>query len=263
MNAMRFAACALVMFSVGIGFGAESNSALLIAAQKGDVAKVKALLAKGGAVNATDTKHGQTPLMLAATGGHIEVVRLLLANRADVNLKEPKFGQTALMFAALGGHVEVVKALVEKGADPNVKETKYGQTALRFAESKGHAKVVEFLRGDSPSDAPKVEGGAPPPPKVESLDDQLIAAAKEGDLAKVKALIGQGANPNARDDKGLTPFAWAARNWHPEVAEYLKKSEGRPEGPEIQAVPVSDAPSPLQKPAESDKRKPPPPEADE
>jgi len=60
---------------------------LISAAERGDTAVVKALLAKGVKVNARDI-YGSTALILAAGNGHLGVVRALLAKGAVVNAKD-------------------------------------------------------------------------------------------------------------------------------------------------------------------------------
>ena len=99
-----------------------NDSALIRAAEKGNLGEVRALLAKGANVNARD-KDGITALMMAASGGHLDVVRVLLAQGADVNAKVNNaqtggVDWTALSWAS-GHHPEVVLELLDKGADIN------------------------------------------------------------------------------------------------------------------------------------------------
>ncbi len=63
------------------------NEDLRAAAKKGDLPKVKSLLAKGAEVNAKD-KDALTALMFASMNGHREIVELLLDKGADVNAKD-------------------------------------------------------------------------------------------------------------------------------------------------------------------------------
>ena len=92
-------------------WGAEGD--LRDAAYKGDLARVKSLIAAKTDVNAQH-KAGGTALMWASVGGHVEVVRTLLAAKADVNAKNND-GRTALMEASKG-HDDVVKLLKKAGA---------------------------------------------------------------------------------------------------------------------------------------------------
>jgi len=87
------------------------NEDLLAAAKRGDLLKVKSLLAKGADVNAK-VDHGYTALMVASLNGHKEVVKLMLAKGADVNARSND-GETALMMAA---QEDVKKLLIMAGA---------------------------------------------------------------------------------------------------------------------------------------------------
>ncbi len=80
----------LTVWCVALGLGwaaavAAPPEDLFNAADGGDAATVKALLAKGADINAK-ANNGATALMLASQNGHIEVVQALLAKDADVNL---------------------------------------------------------------------------------------------------------------------------------------------------------------------------------
>src|SRR5213596_3803816 len=84
----------------------ELGDRLLAAAQKGDAAGVRAVLAKGVDVN-TKFRYGTTALLYAAQKGNSEVVRVLLDHGADVNAKE-----------TLSGHKEIAELLRKAGAKP-------------------------------------------------------------------------------------------------------------------------------------------------
>ncbi|MEE8216502.1 MAG: ankyrin repeat domain-containing protein, partial [Acidiferrobacterales bacterium] len=54
-----------------------------------------------------------------------------------------------------------------------------------------------------------------------ALAGPLHDAAENGDLDKVKRLIGEGADVNARDDYSLTPLHFSAGAGHTAVVELL------------------------------------------
>ena len=53
------------------------------------------------------------------------------------------------------------------------------------------------------------------------LDKELFEAVRKGDAAKVRELLKRGANPNARDERSLTPLHWAAAKGYAEVVRLL------------------------------------------
>jgi uncharacterized protein len=132
----------LLVLLACVSAGARANAQgdnLINAADKGDLARVKALLSAKADVNAKRVDGGVTALMAASANGHLEVVRALLAANADVNAKQTG-GGTALMLASANGHLEVVQALLAAKADVNAKQD-IGATALMIASVKGNLET--------------------------------------------------------------------------------------------------------------------------
>jgi hypothetical protein len=91
---------------------ANLAAALCRAADEGNLAAVRSLLAEGASVNvATD---GETPLAEAAHGGHLEIVRALLDAGADINAVD-LHGMTPRDLARAGEHADVEAFLRERG----------------------------------------------------------------------------------------------------------------------------------------------------
>lgn len=116
------------------------DTALMIAALKGNLPAVQALVEKGAEVN----RPGWTALHYAATSGHLEVTRFLLEHHAYVDAESPN-GTTPLMMAAWQGHILVVKTLLEEGADASLRNA-VGMDVIDFAEHGKHPDVVQGLR---------------------------------------------------------------------------------------------------------------------
>jgi uncharacterized protein len=81
------------------------------------------------------TKGDFTALMLAAQAGDLGSVQVLLTGGADVNESTPEYG-SALVLAIFNGHEDVGLYLLEKGADPNITDG-YGITPLHWAVQEG------------------------------------------------------------------------------------------------------------------------------
>jgi ankyrin repeat protein len=81
------------------------------------------------------TSGGFTALLFAAQQGDIESARHLLAAGADVNESTPEEG-TALVLASASGEEQFALFLLENGADPNAKDA-FGITPLHYALHQG------------------------------------------------------------------------------------------------------------------------------
>jgi ankyrin repeat protein len=91
---------------------AAGESALMLAALKGDQEWCQRLLERGARVQ----HPGWSPIHYAATGPNARIVELLLARGADINAESPN-GSTPLMMAARYGSEEGVNLLLSRGAD--------------------------------------------------------------------------------------------------------------------------------------------------
>ena len=92
----------------------DADRALLKAAVRSSLAKIKEALAAGADINARKN-HGVTSLMWVAFEGYSDVVRFLIEKGADVNAKDDS-KRTVLMYAKKNQHRDVVKLLEQAGA---------------------------------------------------------------------------------------------------------------------------------------------------
>jgi ankyrin repeat protein len=175
MSEMRLC---IAMLMVGmIAFAASSDTRLADAAQRGDRAAVRSLIAKKVDVNAAQgdgttalhwaafnddletakllliaganikaaTRDGAiTPLFMACHNGSAPMIGLLLKAGADAN-SASETGTTALMMAASAGNPEALKALLAHGANVNARDLAHGQTALIFAAALNRAEAIKVL----------------------------------------------------------------------------------------------------------------------
>ena len=122
--------------------GEGKRTHLMYAAARGDVARVRWLLARGAPTELADVRGG-TACIWASLRGHVEVVRVLLAAGANVNAADA-YGETAL-HSASNGHVEVVRVLLAAGADINAISMHIVWTSLHRAAYSGHVDVIRVL----------------------------------------------------------------------------------------------------------------------
>jgi ankyrin repeat protein len=126
---------------------AEGVTALMLAANRGRLDMVRALVAAGADVNAADAR-GFTPLFHACYNseedrGHPEVVDALLAAGADREARIG-FGVRPLMYAAGNGEAACVQALLAAGADPAARNDG-GRTALMMVKDRDYVDVINIL----------------------------------------------------------------------------------------------------------------------
>ena len=118
----------------------NGNTALMMAAFKGNRPAVLALLERGAKVN----RAGWSPLHYAAAGGSADIARILIDRGAVLNARAPG-GLTPLMMAAREGQESAVGALLEAGADPSLKSAE-GLTAAQLAERMDKPRIVKAIK---------------------------------------------------------------------------------------------------------------------
>ena len=117
----------------------DGRTPLMLAAGKGDAARVKELVIQGAEVNATNKS--QRTALHEASGP--DVIRALLDCNAAVNAKD-SVGYTALHIAAEQGKVDAVLILLDCKAVVDDRDLR-GRSGLHHATEKGHPDVVRVL----------------------------------------------------------------------------------------------------------------------
>ncbi|XP_056222755.1 poly [ADP-ribose] polymerase tankyrase-2-like isoform X2 [Seriola aureovittata] len=121
----------------------RGDAALLDAAKKGCLARVKKLCTHDN-VNCRDTQgRHSTPLHLAAGYNNLEVAEYLLQHGAEVNSQD-KGGLIPLHNAASYGHVDVAALLIKYDACVNATD-KWAFTPLHEASQKGRTQLCALL----------------------------------------------------------------------------------------------------------------------
>ena len=224
-------------------------TALHVAASRGHVSLVDALLSAGSEVEAVNIL-GATACHCAALQGHAEVLRSLVSAGADVNRAVPGngiVGETTLKIAAWRGHAAAVDVIISAGAVVDLLGDT-GYTALHVASQEGMLQAVGNLirggadvnlatsneLGDSPIILAAMGGHTA---VIKSLAEAradvnfaragdgcsaIFVASQQGHEAAVRALLSVGADPRRARTDGATALALAKQCSHPAIAALLE-----------------------------------------
>ncbi|XP_018421188.1 PREDICTED: oxysterol-binding protein-related protein 1 isoform X1 [Nanorana parkeri] len=195
----------------------EVEEKLLHNARNGNLEAVQKLLEnfrKGEIVVNIDCKGksksnlGWTPLHLACYFGHKDVVEDLLKAGADIGVLND-MGDTPLHRAAFTGRKEIVMLLLESNADTTVINGE-GQTAANVAQDKEVKVMLEAAQRT----------------QERKLEEILLNAAREGDIATISELLNRAKPPdiNCTDQMGNTPLHCAVYRGMKKCALILVKS---------------------------------------
>jgi uncharacterized protein len=207
--------------------GADADaSSLLVAAENGNAASLRALVERGARVNKRDPFRGITPLMIACQGAggedappltgpemssQLEAVRCLIDQGARLDAKADN-GDTAIGNAVKRGNLEIVKLLLDAGAKIEDALPR-NQSLVDAAKERGRLDVLSLLQDYSGKHvgAPEtnrsddtVEEAATESNKSSRL--ALTAAIQTGNHEAVKSLISNGLNLQTPDAEGIPPF---------------------------------------------------------
>lgn len=189
------------------------DSALINAAQEGDLKRIRLLLADGANVDA-EIGDEWTPFPMAAQDYFDTETAKTLFGQSATPATSAGQSWTALMIAAIKGHLDAVRALVEHGAQVNALNNQ-GWTALRFAVSMDETEILRAL----------LDAGADANIADHEGTTALIQAAAENIFASLKMLLSAGADLHLKDHKDQTALMIAERQGHTEIIELLKEAE--------------------------------------
>ena len=173
-----------------------NNTALLLAAQKGNIGFITYLLEKGA-----DPNIGfNLPQVIKI--GRLDILKLIhLKSRIPLDLEEKTkaSGYTPLMLASRYGHKEIVEYLLFRGVSVETR-CKKNCTALHYAAMRGQLEVIECLIAFMDINSPGYDHRTP-----------LMEAIIEGQTSVVQFLLSQkGIDLNyASGEYGMTALMYA------------------------------------------------------
>ncbi len=214
---------------------AEGFTPMLSAVERGHLPAADFLVSHGANPLAACNSDRRDALQIAASDNRLELMQWALDHGCKVDSRDRE-GRTALGLAALQGHPGAVALLLTNKSNPKAMSHRF-DTALH------QAAQGTFLNRHMASEAKTNASPKHPPPFGTPADYVATAAlllnngaameAENADLATplhlaaigpaelVKFFLEQGAQPNARTLKGLTPLMIAASAGSAETAEAL------------------------------------------
>ena len=192
----------------------QRYTGLLAAAQSGDNAQIKTLVAKKAPLDVRDAQQ-RTPLHVATYTRQREAIRLLAAAGGDLNAFEYQ-RYDPVTIAAVANDEETLALLLRLGASARNVTSPYDGTALIAAAHLGHVGVVRQL----------IAAGAP----LDHINNlhwtALIEAVVLGDGGRnhteiVRLLMAAGANPALGDRDGNTPLKLARARGYMQMERLL------------------------------------------
>jgi ankyrin repeat protein len=161
------------------------------------------LLIKNGINLESVSENGTTILLLATSHQDIKMVKLLIKYGANVDVKN-HHGHCPLTHAIIRGNIQLVKLLVENGADINTVDN-YGFTPLLKAFCVD--ENIVFQEKDHKDNEDDDVGIL----KKLELYSFLKEVPIVHDLIAIY-LIKQGADVNAKNEEGETPYLYAMKS---------------------------------------------------
>jgi ankyrin repeat protein len=175
---------------------AIGNSALIYAAEKGNMEIMKMLIDKGADMNASGYRK-ETPLFMTIFANNFQATKYLLEIGANPNIKDD-LGVTPLMYAAATNQYQSADLLLFYEADKSVTD-KDGNDPLLTSVTFQNIETSDVLlqNGLSP-DVQDIHGNTP-----------AIVATQHANIGILELLLDFNADVNIANNKNYTPLAYA------------------------------------------------------
>jgi ankyrin repeat protein len=194
-----------------------SQSDLLEAVQKNQLALVEEALKKGANVNTTD-KNGKSLLLIATQDNAVEMAKLLVSYKANVNQQDQR-QDSPFLYAGAAGHTALVQLYLSNGARFDV-FNRYNGTALIPACERGHLEVVKILANTKgfPIDHVNRLGW------TALMEAVILGNGSQKFVNVVQTLVDAGCNIHIADHDKITPLQHAKSKGYVSIVQILEKA---------------------------------------
>ncbi|WP_421550482.1 ankyrin repeat domain-containing protein [Kluyvera intermedia] len=186
----------------------------LLAAQQGELAKLKSCLRQGVDINAVN-RQGQTAITLASLNKKYDCVATLIDAGADIN-KQDHTCLNPFLICCLNNDLTLLRLILPARPDLN-RLTRFGGVGLTPACEKGHLDIVQELlhRTAINLNHTNFVGWTP------LLEAIVLNDGGETQQAIVALLLEHGASPHMTDKYGKTPLELAREKGFEKIAQLL------------------------------------------
>lgn len=192
---------------------------MLAAASRGDVPRLKELIAAGAPLDPVDSTQ-QTPLLLAVRNDHVAAAVLLIEAGSNINAQAANMDSPWLLAGALG-RTEMLRHMIPKGPDLSLRN-RFGGNALIPACERAHVETVKLLLMTN-IDVNRINNLG----WTCLLEIVILGDGGPRHVEVAKLVLAAGANPNIADKDGVTPLTHAKRRGQREVARLIEAAGGR------------------------------------
>jgi ankyrin repeat protein len=185
-----------------LGGGADIQNlgaALHLLAWNGQIEMLDFMISRGANIEAKSI-YQTTPLREAVYNKQYKTVEFLISKGADVHASS-RYSGGPIFTAVERNDKEMIELLIANGAD--IKAVLSGETALHWAMARNLPEMTRFLLTKGCETSP------------------VNLAAFYGELDRVKKLVAEGADVNAKDNGSYSPLHCAVRGEHKDVVEFL------------------------------------------
>jgi ankyrin repeat protein len=184
-------------------FHSPEVSALMVAAENGQIDAIRELIDLGADPEITDEDEHRTALRRAADGGKIEAIIELINLGAKVDGRHSEDALTPFISAIQANEIAAAEKLLELGADIDAIDLSFGTALMQNAESGEIEHIIELIRMGADINKKHYDKTA------------LTYAAQGNQSQAVVTLLKAGAVPDE--------IFWEEAKKHPEVMDAIKK----------------------------------------
>ena len=141
----------------------------------------------------------------------VEICKLFISAGIDINSRDD-LGTPMLNVAVRNDNIELTKMLLEYGADINAVSNDRGYTAVMDAVWKGNKDITKLL----------IEQGAELNTISKEGQSNLVLAVGANNIAICKMLAENGADPDIKDQMGMSAYNYASLFKKVQIQEILK-----------------------------------------